>query len=309
MIFLPLSDVKFRGALALIFLLLMIGGCGSARVAPPSSGVDENLLRLNRSARIAYDNGQLEQAANLYHQALDRAYLRDDRSAIVDAQYNLAVCMLGLRSYAKALEWVHKAKKELMGGEQRISPDILLLEGVVLFRSGKSDQAWQTTDRILSAPESPPVSVKNKTHFLRGLIADQRGDTDQLDREINGLVKSTDPGMRADRAELAGRLAKAEGRWAAAIEAFDHAVRLRRDDLDYPEMAQALALAADAYHQAGNLSAAARHYYRAGRSAVRLGDNQNAIKWLDSAARLAGQAGDVVLRQDARFYLKGLQAP
>jgi len=76
------SSVKFRLVITILILcLLTAGGCGSARVAPKSSGVDENLIRLNRSARIAYDNGQLEQAASLYRQALDRAYLRDDRQA------------------------------------------------------------------------------------------------------------------------------------------------------------------------------------------------------------------------------------
>ena len=83
--------LRFRGAyrhaiLILVLLLITAGGCGSSRVVPKRSGVDENLTRLNNSARIAYDNGQLKQAANLYRQALDRAYLRDDRKASVDAQ-------------------------------------------------------------------------------------------------------------------------------------------------------------------------------------------------------------------------------
>lgn len=304
------SRVKFRVAVSvLILFLLTAGGCGSARVVPKSAGVDENLVRLNRSARIAYDNGQLEQAANLYRQALDRAYLRDDRQAVVDAQYNLAVCMLGLRSYDKALERVHQAQNELVRGEQSITADILLLEAAILFRTGKPDKAWQITDQILSASKRPPGAVESKTHFLRGLMADQRGDTGQLSREIEALAKSDNPGRQAEREELTGRLARAEGNWEAAIKAFDLTVRLRRENLNYGEMAQALALAADACQRAGKPSEAAKRYFWAGRSAVQQGNNQDAIKWLNSAVQLAGQAGDETLKQEVRPYLKSIPTP
>lgn len=304
------SRVKFRVAVSvLILFLLTAGGCGSARVGAKSAGVDENLVRLNRSARIAYDNGQLEQAANLYRQALDRAYLRDDRQAVVDAQYNLAVCMLGLRSYDKALERVHQAQNELVRGEQSITADILLLEAAILFRTGKPDKAWQITDQILSASKRPPGAVESKTHFLRGLMADQRGDTGQLSREIEALAKSDNPGRQAEREELTGRLARAEGNWEAAIKAFDLTVRLRRENLNYGEMAQALALAADACQRAGKPSEAAKRYFWAGRSAVQQGNNQDAIKWLNSAVQLAGQAGDQPLIREIRPYLKSIPTP
>ena len=303
------SSLRFRVVvLVLMVLVLMAGGCSSSRGVPKRSGVDENSTRLNRSARIAYDNGQLEQAANLYRQALNRAYLRDDRKAVVDAQYNLAVCMLGLRSYDRALLWVQRAQNELLRGGQNVPTDILLLEAVALFRTGKPDDAWRISDQILTASEKLPVLVESKTHFLRGLIADQRGDTGQLGLEIDALAASNDPGGRADRDELSGRLARAEGHWEVAIEAFDQTARLRREDQDYGEMAQALALAADACRQAGKPTMAATRYFRAGRSAARQGNNQDAIEWLSSAAGSADQAGDEALEQEVRSYLKTIQA-
>jgi tetratricopeptide (TPR) repeat protein len=295
--------------MALMVWVLMAGGCSSSRGVPKRSEVDENSARLNRSARIAYDNGQLEQAANLYRQALDRAYLRDDRKAVVDAQYNLAVCMLGLRFYDRALGWVQQAQNELLRGGRKVTPDILLLEAVILFRTGKPDDAWRVSDQILAAPESPPATVYGKTHFLRGLIADQRGDTDQLGREIDALAKAGNPGGRADHAELSGRLARAGNHWEAAIEAFDQTARLRREDHDYGEMAQALALAADACEQADKPARAATRYLRAGRSAALQGNHQDAKKWLNQAVELAGQAGDESLKQEAGVYLKSIQTP
>ncbi len=289
--------LRFRSAyrlaiLILVVLLITAGGCGSSRVVQKGPGVDENLTRLNRSARIAFDNGQLEQAANLYHQALNRAYLRDDRKAVVDAQYNLAVCMLGLRSYDKALVWVHQAQNELVRGEKSETADILFLEAAILFRTGQLDKAWQITDQVLSASERPPATVESKTHFLRGLIADKRGDTNQLRKEINALNSFAGPGLKADREELSGRLAMVESNWEAAIQAFDSSARRRREKLDYRKMAQALALAAEACDQAGKPSDASKRYLRAGRSAARQGNNQDAIKWLERAEQLAGQAGD-----------------
>ena len=296
-----------HAALILVVLLITTGGCGSSRVMQKGSGVDENLTRLNNSARISYDNGQHEQAANLYRQALNRAYLRDDRMAIVDAQYNLAVCMLGLRSYDKALVWVHQAQNELVRGEESVTTDILLLEATILYRTGKLDDAWQITDQILLPSNQPAEAVESKTHFLRGLIADKRGDTNQLRKERNALNSFSDPGLKADLEELSGRLAMAENDWDAAIQAFDSSARRRREKLDYRKMAQALALAAGACDQAGKPSNASKRYFRAGRSAVRQGNNQDAIKWLERAEQLAGQAGDESLKQEARAYLKSLQ--
>jgi tetratricopeptide (TPR) repeat protein len=304
------SGVKLMAvALAAVLWLLAAGGCGSSRVVTKGPGGDENLARLNRAARIAYDNGQLEQAANLYHQALDRAYLSDDRQAIVDANYNLAVCLLGLRSYDRALARVHEAQRELARADRSISGDILLLEATTLFRAAEPDEAWRITDRILSASERPPAAVVNKAHYLRGLISDQRGDTAQLGREFKALEKSAGPDVTADREELAGRLAMAEGHWVAAIEAFDRTAGLRREALDYAEMAQALALAADACHRAGKTAAAATRYFRAGRSAVQQGHHPDAIKWLSSANQMAGEAGDEPLKQEVQSYLNSIPPP
>ena len=106
---------------------------------------------------------------------------------------------------------------------------------------------------------------------------------------------------------MSGRLAMAENNWDAAIQAFDSSARRRREKLDYRKMAQALALAAGACDQAGKPSNASKRYFRAGRSAVRQGNNQDAIKWLERAEQLAGQAGDESLKQEARAYLKSLQ--
>jgi tetratricopeptide (TPR) repeat protein len=295
----------------LFFVIILVGGvgCSSSPTEQSRSGVDEEFERTNRAARMAFDNGRLQQAVGLYNQALERAYVLDDLNAIVDAQYNLAVCLTGLNAYVEALERVNQSKAELARTNQSIPADILLLEATIGYRMGKLDDAWQLTDKILLDPSRLSEAVQSKTHFLRGLIAGEWDDINQLRNEIASLGKPSTVGLRADREELVGRLAMAESNWNEAIEAFDSTAELRRDDFDYSEMVNALALAAWVCEQAGKLSEASKRYLRAGRSAARQGENRNALNWLNRAEKLAGEAGDESTAKQARSYRKWLEAP
>ncbi len=298
--------------LACLFVILSLvngGGCSSSPTEQSRSGVDEEFERTNRAARMAYDNGRFQQAVELYDKALERAYVLDDLNAIVDTQYNLAVCLTGLGSYWQALEWVNQAKAELARTNQGVPADILLLEATLLHRLGKLDNAWQLTETILRDPSRLSEAVQGKAYFLRGLIAAQRGDIDQLRNEIASMGKPATVGLRADREELRGRLALAEENWNEAIEAFDSAAEFRREDFDFNEMVNALAMAARACEQAGKLSEASKRYLRAGRSAARQGENSAALNWLDRAEELASKAGDDLTARQARSYRRWLLEP
>ena len=301
--------VNCLAGLLLILILFCGVGCSSAPTEQSLSKVDEEFERTNRAARMAYDNGKLQQAVSLYNQALERAYVLDDLNAIVDSQYNLAVCLAGMNSYAEALERVNQSKAELARTNQNIPADILLLEATVVHRMGKLKDAWQLTDMILLDPSRLSEAIQSKTHFLRGLIAAERGDIHQLRHEIASLGEPSTVGLRADREELIGRLAMAESNWNEAIEAFDRTAEFRQDDFDYSEMANALALAARACEQAGKLSEASKRYLRAGRSASRQGENRDALNWLNRAEKLAGESGDEPTAKQARSYRKWLEAP
>jgi tetratricopeptide (TPR) repeat protein len=299
------------GLTCLFCVIFLVGlvGCSSAPSEQSRSEVDEEFERTNRAARMAYDNGKLQQAVGLYNQALERAYVLDDLNAIVDSQYNLAVCLTGLNSYVEALERVNQSKAELARTNQSIPADILLLEATIIYRMGKLDDAWQLTDKILLDPSRLSEAVQSKTHFLRGLIAGERDDIHQLRHEITSLGETSTVGLRADREELVGRLAMAENSWNEAIEAFDLTAELRREDFDYSEMVNALALAARACEQAGKLSEASKRYLRAGRSAARQGENRDALNWLKRAEKLAEAAGDESTAKQARSYRKWLEEP
>lgn len=292
-----------------IFFLVGGLGCSSSPNEQNRPEVDEEFARTSRAARMAFDNGHLQQAVDLYNQALERAYVLDDLNAIVDSKYNLAVCLTKQGLYGRALEQVNQAEGELDRTNRSIPADILLLEATIVYRMNELDNAWQLTEMILLDANRLSGAVQSKTHFLRGLIAGERGDIDQLRGEIAALGTPSTAGLQADREELVGRLATAQSAWNEAIEAFDRTAEFRRDDFDYSEMANALALAAWACEQAGQLSEASKRYLRAGRSAAQQGEKDPASKWLTLAEKIAGEAGDELTAKQARSYRKWLEAP
>ena len=301
---LPRSAVLwFKGGLFAMMVIALMA-CGSSRVKQEPTDIDQDLQRSNEAARLAYEKGRLRQAIELYQRALKRSYIRDDLAAIVDAHYNIAVCYTGLHAYTEALDSLNKAKSELNRADKMVGGDILLLEATLLYHTGKPDAAWQITEQILSPATAATVDVKRKTHYLRGVIAAGRNDNDQLRQEITAIGLPENIGLRADREELAGRLAFAENNWNEAIAAFDKTADLRRENLDYYSMANALAMAGQACKQAEQPSEASKRFLRAGRSALLQGQKQNALDWLNQAATLADQAGDDATAREAAFYLQ-----
>ncbi len=305
-----LHGIPCLACLCVVIILVGGVGCSSSPTEQSRAEVDEEFERMNRAARTAFDHGRFRQAADLYNQALERAYVLDDVTAIVDSQYNLAVCLVRLHDYDQAHEQVNQSRAELTrAGRSSIPADILLLEATIVYRMGKLDDAWQLTDTILLDPGRLTEAIQSKTHFLRGLIAGEWDDINQLRQEIVSLGTPSTVGLQADREELVGRLAMAQNNWKGAIEAFDRTAEYRRDDFDYSEMVNALALAAWACEQAGKLSEASKRYLRAGRSAARQGESREALNWLNRAEKLAGESGDDVTAIEARSYRKWIDKP
>jgi tetratricopeptide (TPR) repeat protein len=297
----------WRIGLLLAIAVLVFGGCGSSASVQKGPAIDEELERFNRAAQQAFESGRLQQAVAFYRQALNRAYIRDDFRAVLDAQYNMAICLINLQSYAEAFEVIQQAKTEMVMAANSREPDFLLLEATVLHRRQDSDAAWKITDQILSATPQASSIVQSKTHFLRGLIASQQGNTDRLREAIVSIGQPDLPLLRADRHELLGQLAMAEQNWAEAVNAFEAATDLRRKARDYRGMVKCLALAGKASEKAGDAGEAAVRYLRAGRSAALQGQFDDALNWLKQAEQIAKSAGEEQIVQEARIYLQELQ--
>lgn len=302
----PAFSVWHIGVL-LSIVILIFGGCGSSVPVQKSPAIDEDLERFNRAAQQAFDKGRLQQAVNLYRKALDRAYIRDDHRSVADAQYNMAICLINLQSYAAAFEVIQQAKTEMAMAGQSRAVDFLLLEATILYLKENSAEAWKITDQILSATPRASSIIQSKTHFLRGLIASKQGNTDKLREAIASLGQPKLPQLRADRYELLGHLAMAEQHWDEAIDAFEEATGLRREVRDYHAMVKTLALAGKASEKAGHANEASVRYLRAGRSAALQGQFDQALNWLGRAEQIAESAGEEQIVQEARIYLRELQ--
>lgn len=293
----PLLSIAFFG----------IYGCGSQQKGLQGPPVDGNLERTNRAARAAFEDGRIQQAADLYSQALERALLRDDLTAAIDARFNLAVCLTLLNSDSEALELVLQAREELSRAGKPVPSDILLLEATIVYRQGELEKAWHMTETILQTAEAKSSAVERKVHFLRGLIAGDRSDPAGLKQEIDALGQPNSPQLQADQQELIGNLSLLERNWDAAVLAFDEAAALRRQTLDYRGMVKALAKAGEACERGRRAVPAARRFLRAGQSAALQGDAHQARVWLQRAAMLAEQGGDGELGQEARLQMAELQ--
>jgi tetratricopeptide (TPR) repeat protein len=126
-----------------------------------------------------------------------------------------------------------------------------------------------------------------RASFLRGLIADARGDAPGLAAARQALDPKADSEQAADALELEARQQLRLRNFPTARADAEQAATLRRDLPDYRGLARNLALAAQAAKAQGDIQAASDLYLRAGRSAAVQGDTDDARIWLQRA-----QSGD-----------------
>jgi hypothetical protein len=279
------------------WLLLALAACSTAKPTPP---VDAVLQREDHAARASYSLERPAEAAASFRAALARARMRDDLPAIADSGYNLTVAELRAGDAAAALRDARALRAELARAGYGDLPALDLVEATAAYRLGDSDQADQVAAAVQACSDRDAAA---QAVFLRGLIADERGDLQGLQQESARLAHSGPPG---DATELAARVhlraGDATGARALALQAVDQ----RRMAQDYRGLARALALAAEAAGREGNDGMAADLFLRAGRSAGAQGDMRQARTWL-AAARSLGQ--DAMLRAAIAQAEADIQAP
>jgi hypothetical protein len=252
-------------------LLALLAGCSASPKGTPD---DATLSRLGHAGDIAFNQEQPAQAADQYRAALARARTRDDAAAIADARFNLAAAQLRAGQPRAALATAHQFQAEL-ARRGIADPAFDLGSATALFRLNDLAGADAVAAGLTG---SAAPGLANAAWFLRGLIADRRGDRSGLTTAAASLTRAADAG---DVAELQARLSHDGG---LAL----HAADLRRDVLDYRGMARCLALAAQ---YTADSSSATDLYLRAGRSAAAQGDAQQARAWLAAARDRAPDAG------------------
>ena len=283
-----------------LLLPLLLADCGGAAPDTGASPTDEMLQREAHAGQLAFELERNEEAATQYLTALNRAQARDDADAIGDTGYDLAVAELRANAPDKALADARATRIELERRGAKPFPALLLAEATALYRTGAEAEADRAAQRIQQSED--PDAVARAT-FLRGLIADDRGDEVGLAAAADALSGAKMPPFEADSAELAARLALRRGDAARAREEAASAADLRQATLDYRGLARVLAIEGVAAERAGDQTTAADLFLRAGRSAAAQGDRTSARAWLRRATSLApGQP----VAHDAANLLHGI---
>ena len=96
--------------LPLVIGLVTVAGCAGKPEREPETPTEQQSL--DRSARLAFGQGNYAQAATLYEAALQSALTEDAPGAIIDARFNLALCQTYLGDYEAALQQVAQADAE-----------------------------------------------------------------------------------------------------------------------------------------------------------------------------------------------------
>src|SRR5438874_5018934 len=187
------------------------------------------LRRQMHAGQLAFELERNEEAAAQYRTALNRAQARDDAVAIGDTGYNLAVAELRANAPDKALADARATRIELERRGSKPFPALLLAEATALYRTGAAAEADRAARRIQQSEDADAVA---RATFLRGLIADDRGDEAGLATTADAPTTAKAPPFEADAAELSARLALRRGNPARAREQAADAAGLRQATLE-----------------------------------------------------------------------------
>lgn len=260
-----------------------MAGCSSHPAA--NAPEDTTLARASDLGRQSLEFGRLKQAAGEYQQAYSLALARDDVQAIGDSGYNLAVVQLADNNPAGALRTTLHTRAALTARATPAFAGLDLVQSAALHRLGRDPEADMLAARAQATAGSP--DIRARASYVRGLIADARGDAAGLEASLAGFGPPTTLSVdgQADRDELTARLDLLRGQYRQAAVHAQSAADIHRAQLDYRAMADTLALAAEAMRRAGSPQDAAKLYLQAGESAAARGDTPSVGRWLKQAMR------------------------
>ena len=279
-------------------VLECICGCSSS---PPAKIVqrDRTFTETTIAAHTAFQQGRLDQAATLYKLALKRAHALDQPSAIGDAAYNLAACMLRLRKYDSARTLLTEAHHELARIDSHLA-DILLLQARTAYLAGDVNEAEIFIHQLRTGPESQPLSEHLAQCFiLEGHIACERQDwsiaKESLEQVRDYLQPDPVASLQAHEAGLVGRIASGTQDYQDAVKAFENQAELLRSAGHYSAIGSAIAEAGQAYLALNKHELAADCFYRAARNAAAWDDDTKAKEWALAAISAARETDDTII--------------
>ena len=287
----------------LVFLLVLAacgGGGTPADTGPPR---DPAIDRANAAGTQALSMEMPALAIRQYKVALDRAYERDDASAIADVAFNLALAQLKAGDARGAIATIQTARREL---ERRRVPEpaeLGLVQAAASYRVGDPAGAGAAARQAIARPAGDPDTVA-RAWFIMGLVAADQENRAGLAEARAALPPSKSADLEADRLELQARAQLLDEQPAEALSTFDRAVAVRQTALDYRGMVRALSFAGEASLRLDRRDAAATYFLRAGRSALLQGDDATALPLLRRASDLARQSGQADVADEVARLLR-----
>lgn len=233
-----------------LVFVLMLGMAGCSTSGAMTDKVDPSYQEAMEMGRSAYEQGHFDVALHQYRQALDRAVLRDDVTAIHDAGFNLATVALAAHQPQTALRTLEQAEAALGVRGSRSEVDFALVRAASWLRLGRPAEAL-TEARWLQGKAVQPA---DRVHgaYLAGLAADDLGHTPALSEARRvACVQPEGREQVLNCHDLSVRMSLVSGQAAQALPDAEVLAADRRADLDYDGMRRALQLAVRAAQRLG----------------------------------------------------------
>lgn len=234
-----------------LFCVLSLGACSGGTAKGPKP--DQPYGDAMETGQSVLDLGHPEQAEAQYRNALTRATLRDDVTAIHDAGFNLATALLAEDKPQKALESLSQTEALLSLHGYSAIEDLSVVRAAALYRLHDLIFAAEAANRAQHAADP---DIRERALFLSGLIAADRQQVQILAADVQALTAFKGTTATIDARELAARLALLRGDATSSGAEALSVVQARRNVLDYRGMRRALLLAAAAADARGDGSAA-----------------------------------------------------
>jgi tetratricopeptide (TPR) repeat protein len=296
---------------------LLLTGC---RHTEPERPLDDELRRMLRNARTAFDRGQMDQAALMFERSLERARIIDRPREIGNAAYNLGLILISLGDYPTAELRLREAQAELARAQENLADVLLVRARLAQFQDDYS-QVSHLADQVLSHPQSQPEpSHRVQALVLLGLARLHQGQLPEAERRLAEALDAMPPApaipLLALAATLEGKLLQHREQPLAAAQSFDKEADLWRAAQLYSDMAAALRRAGEAWLEAGDARNAGDRLFRAARSFAGQNLGERALEALRQAETAASLVEDKWLLQqianlqgELRQDVEGMGAP
>ncbi|MDY0149858.1 MAG: hypothetical protein RBT03_07220, partial [Kiritimatiellia bacterium] len=282
------------GRWTLLLAVVVLAGCA----APKVQFTDSDWVAHVTTGRGCYERGDVRRGADAFGRAQERARALDDAEALAVAAVNRAVCLQQMDQAAEALAGVEEALADARVSAAR-QLELQVAGARAELALEQPGQARLRAARVLDA--NPPPILRAQALLVQG-----RADLAQMEAAAaeQTLARLAPAAWRALPASLRAERAELEGRIAAVLESPDRAwtwheeaVLLWQDAGRLPNMARALAEAGRQAWAAGASEAASDRFWRAARSLWAQGLRDEAVHVLEEGVACAAAFKDEVAGQ------------